>query len=151
MANRTSKQSSRKKSVQRINSRSKGAAGEREFIQLIKDYLGDDSNIKRNLEQTRSGGYDIEGVEGWAIEIKRYAVVREGNIKDWWQQTTDQAVASERKPALAYRQDHGSWKVKIPLGMLNGMFKGNELEWTTDMSVEAWCCIVREGYSSVLG
>ena len=49
------------------------------------------------------------------------------------------------KPALAYKQDYGSWRVKIPLRLLDSnLFNEDKLEWTTDMSVSAWCSIVRE-------
>jgi len=42
-----------------INSRNKGAAGEREVAKIIENLLG--LECKRNLDQWRSGGFDLEG------------------------------------------------------------------------------------------
>ena len=148
MENDTSVKQNGKKRLRTINSRNKGASAEREFIKLIKEQLGEAgkfNSIKRNLEQTRSGGHDITGVADWALEVKRYASVTDGRLKKWWEQTTTQAKEIQMKPALAYKQDYGSWKVKIPLRLLDSnLFNEDKLEWTTDMSVSAWCSIVRE-------
>lgn len=71
-----------------INSRAKGASAEREFAQLIHQHLGVD--LRRNLEQSRSGGHDLVAVgtdsvslalDAFAIEIKRYALVTPGLIR----------------------------------------------------------------------
>lgn len=119
-----------------IKSRRKGACGEREFINLLKDYLGD--GIERNLEQVRSGGSDVVGLDGWAIEIKRAA---KPTLTQWWDQAERQADG--KTPALAYRLDRQPWRVRVPLHVLNGM-AGRGLTWTTEMGVEAFCAVVRE-------
>lgn len=123
-------------------SRRKGATGEREFINLLKDYLGD-RTIARNLEQCRQGGSDVaEGEQkilaNWAIEIKRAA---KPTLSAWWDQAERQAEG--KTPALAYRLDRQPWRVRVPLHALNGM-AGQGLTWTTEMSVEAFCAVVRE-------
>ena len=57
-------------------SRTKGASAERELIKLLEDHLGDivhqqNLSLQRNLEQTRSGGHDVIGLDDIAIEVKR--------------------------------------------------------------------------------
>lgn len=130
----------------KINSRAKGAAGEREFIKEISGYLGEEAvaPLKRNLEQTRAGGHDIVGLDGWAIEIKRYRVVKEGDIARFWVQAVEQAQKVGRVPALAYREDHRSWRVRIPLKYLRAEMDWEGVEWTAEVSLEAFAAFVRE-------
>ena len=52
-----------------VNSRGKGKRGELEFVNYLRDELGE--GITRNLDQTRDGGRDILGVPGFCIEVKR--------------------------------------------------------------------------------
>lgn len=130
----------------KINSRAKGAAGEREFIKEISGYLGDEAvaPLKRNLEQTRAGGHDIVGLDGWAIEIKRYAVVKEGDIARFWEQAVEQAKKVGCTPALAYREDFKSWRVRIPLKYLRAEMDWEGVDWTAEVSLEAFAAFVRE-------
>lgn len=125
-----------------IKSRRKGARGELEFINLLKDYLGDDT-IRRNLEQTRDGGQDVLGVEGWAIEVKRAA---KPNLAAWWAQAVEQAK-DKGEPALAYRLDRKPWRVVVPLCVIERnmpSFGHTDMDYTVEMSVPAFCAIVRE-------
>ena len=71
-----------------VNGRAKGAAAEREFISLMREYCGEviDENVKRNLEQVRNGGHDIVGLGDWAVEVKRYKTAGDADIRDWWDQ-----------------------------------------------------------------
>lgn len=125
-----------------IKSRRKGAAGEREFINMLKDYLGDDT-IKRNLEQTRDGGQDALGIEGWALEVKRAA---EPKLAAWWAQAVEQAKG-RGEPALAYRLDRKPWRVIVPMCAFHPWmpsFGHEDLDFCIEMSVPAFCAIVRE-------
>lgn len=138
----------------KINSRAKGAAGEREFIKELGLWIGDDlvAPLKRNLEQTRTGGHDIVGLEGWAIEIKRYRVIKEGDIAKFWEQAIEQAQRIGAKPVLAYREDFRSWRVRMAMGdlMPDGLYLNNGVEWTAELSMEAFGSIVREQHSATL-
>lgn len=134
----------------RINSRAKGAAGEREFIKELGLHLGDQM-MKRNLEQTRVGGHDIVGLDGWAIEVKRYKAIKEGDIANFWEQAVEQAQRIGAKPVLAYREDFRSWRVRVPLWVLGGeSAKTGEgatwtgVAWTGEIGVEAFAWLVRE-------
>ena len=81
-----------------INSRTKGAAAEREVFALISECLG--IKVERNLVQTRDGGYDT-AVGGWALEVKRQEIL---HLPDWWRQCCEQAKNAELKPMLIYRK-----------------------------------------------
>lgn len=132
----------------KINSRAKGAAAEREFCKELALHLGDTlvEPLKRNLEQTRGGGHDITGLDGWAIEIKRYRVVKEGDLARFWEQAVEQANRVLARPVLAYREDFRSWRVRIPMPTLTGdaWHEKLGLDWTIEMSMSAFSHIVRE-------
>lgn len=131
----------------RINSRAKGAQAEREFIKELGLYLGDNAAtlLKRNLEQTRVGGHDIVGLDGWAIEIKRYRVIKEGDLARFWDQAVEQADRVGAKPVLAYREDFRSWRVRVPIWALIGEgMSWTGVDWTAEVGIEAFAMIVRE-------
>lgn len=136
-----------------INSRAKGAAGEREFCKVLTEYLGDvlTEPLKRNLEQTRNGGHDILGIEGFALEIKRYKRVKDGDIKQFWEQAVEQARRAGGLPALAYREDLQSWRVRFPMCVLNpDMTSTWDLDFTVEVGVEAFASVLREAHNATL-
>ncbi len=116
--------------------RSKGATGERELCRLLSEHL--DTVIVRNLEQSRSGGHDLTGVGGFALEVKRQEQL---SIGAWWQQALEQAERAGLKPALAYRQSRKPWKFIVRLqDIADNMTGGNVAE----VGLEAFCQLVRE-------
>ena len=123
------------------NSRNKGKGGERELARLLRDEMGFD--VTRNLNQTRDSGHDILGLEPFALEVKREQTIR---LPAWWRQAVSQAEAAGMKPALAYRLDRKGWRVRIPLdALIEGLGPVDDLEWTADISLAAFCAVVREG------
>jgi Holliday junction resolvase len=130
----------------KINSRAKGASAEREFIKELSEYLGDAllEPMKRNLEQTRKGGHDIVGLDGFAIEIKRYKRIKEGDIVKFWAQAVDQAKRVGAQPVLAYREDFCSWRVRIPWGFLMDEEWDEDVDFTIELSLKAFATLVRE-------
>ena len=147
-------QDSREIAAHRINSRAKGAAAEREFAALLLDLLG--VKLARNLEQSRSGGHDLEAVgddpaalalRRFAIECKRYAAIPPAMLAKFWEQAESQARRASRVPALAFRADRQEWRVVVPLSALNGEVYGEAwggIEWTAVLSVPAFCALVRD-------
>lgn len=137
----------------RVNSRRKGGDGEREFCRLVQEQLG--ARLVRNLEQSRSGGHDLEPVgddpaakalRRFAIEVKRHAEITPAKLAEFWKQAEEQAARASRMPVLAFRADRKDWAVMVPLSALNrnyGAWSG--VEWTASISVEAFCALVREG------
>lgn len=122
------------------NSRSKGKGGEQELAKLLREEMGFD--VKRNLNQTRDSGHDLLGLEPFAVEVKREKEIR---LPAWWRQAVAQAEAAGMQPALAYRMDRKGWRVRIPMAaMIGGLGPVDDLEWTADISLAAFCVVVRE-------
>jgi hypothetical protein len=97
-----------------LNSRSKGQRGEREVAAMLQQVLvrvlGEDAPVvKRNLDQWRSGGYDLVGVEGFAIEVKYQEKM---HLNKWWGQAVAQATGT-LMPVLFYRKNHQPWRVRM--------------------------------------
>lgn len=101
-------------------SRNKGQRGEREFIgilqRVIDEVFGEGVyELKRNLFQTREGGYDVTGLPEQydliAFEVKFQETL---NIESWWKQTVEQA--GDKAPVLAFRQSRKKWRI-----MINGL------------------------------
>ena len=119
--------------------RNKGAAGEREVAKILNDELG--IELVRNLEQTRNGGHDLIGLDGWAIEIKRQEQL---SINTWWKQTTDQAERAGAKPALFYRQSRKPWTVVVDANDISQDSFPVNRRHTIQMDVQCFCQLVRE-------
>lgn len=92
-----------------VNSRNKGAQFERDIIRELKDSLG--VNCKRNLEQWRSGGDDID-LPPYSIECKRRATIA---TYEWWQQACDSAERAKRIPILIMKADRKETLVVMDL------------------------------------
>jgi Holliday junction resolvase len=93
-----------------LNSKVKGANGERELAQLLTSWareIGIELDLIRNLEQVRSGGHDLLGVPGLATECKRVEVLA---VNTWWGQAQRQAREAGLQPLLAYRQNRKKWQ-----------------------------------------
>jgi Holliday junction resolvase len=122
-----------------INSRKKGQVGEREVIHILREELGIEAT--RNLDQWRDGGSDVLGLNGWSIEVKR---AKSPLIKQWWEQTCRQ-TGDHQLPCLWYRIDRKYWRVVIPIYAISREFHiSNDLEWTAEITPEAFCALVRE-------
>jgi len=137
-----------------INSRTKGASAEREFSNAIYEWAG--VRLVRNLQQSRSGGFDLivddkeagqvaDAYRGLAIEVKRHAAVTPALIKKFWQQAVAQASPKNLTPILAYRADRQDWQVITPLYLINAAMSRNlGLESTAVLSVIGFCNVVSE-------
>jgi len=90
-----------------INSRTKGAAAEREVFSIISQCTG--IKVERNLVQTRDGGYD-SAIGGWALEVKRQEIL---HLPEWWRQCCEQAKNAELKPMLIYRRSRQPWMARV--------------------------------------
>lgn len=133
----------------KINSRAKGKSGERELIGELKKLLPEDmtSELTRNLDQTRDGGHDILGLDGWALEVKRYAEVLPADLDRFWKQACEQAARNDgARPALCFREDRRAWRTVIhvsELGFLPTPERSDQYEETVEMSVELFAKLVQ--------
>ena len=116
--------------------RTKGATGERIVINMLKEHGFTDA--KRNLMQTAEGGYDIIGLEPFAIEIKKHKKL---NINAAWKQTTTQATG-DLIPVLIYHIPNTSkWLCKLPMSAVNETLSSDR---TVTIDFEDFIYIARE-------
>ena len=87
----------------------KGKSGEREAAKWLHKWLDLDSLPERNLDQTRSGGYDLVGVSPFAVEVKRCETL---NRIAWWKQVC-RATPDGFIPLVMFRQNRKQWRFLI--------------------------------------
>lgn len=110
----------------KINSRQKGAAGEREWAAFLRSY-----GIAAIRGQQHSGGHDSPDVKTgldhkFHFEVKRVEAL---NLDKAWEQARNDA-RSEQMPLIAHRRNGEAWKITLDandfLGLL-GHVKTSEL------------------------
>jgi hypothetical protein len=101
----------------RINSRAKGASGEREAALWLFEHTNLPAIPERNLEQVRSGGSDLLYVEPLCVEVKR---VENLSLTAWWNQVVKAAQQSPRNliPIVMFRKNRKPWEFLIPAALL---------------------------------
>ena len=122
--------------------RRKGATAERELAKILFDELG--IELKRNLDQTRDGGYDLVGLD-LAIEVKRRESESRGS---WWVDAVKKA--GKKIPVLAYRSNRRPWQFMLPLeAVIHGHhFSGNLVD-TATLYTSGFCYWVRENWDQL--
>lgn len=120
-------------------SRDKGKRGEKEAADLIRDITG--WNVKRRVRQLQ-GDSDLDvqdtPLDGWCIEVKRYAKATRSDIEGWWAQAVSEANAAGRRPVLLYRVDRDEWRaVWSPPGAW-----AHRYIWTQECNMHAWIEVV---------
>jgi len=100
-----------------MNSRAKGAAGERELSEFLRAHGYPDS--RRGQQRSGLDQDDvIGGPAGWHIECKR---VEKLNVWDAFEQAkTD---AGERQPMVAMRRNRSEWLAVVKLETLLGLVR----------------------------
>ena len=128
--------------------RNKGQSGEREAAALIRELTG--WHVRRRVRQ-HDGDADLEGVPGWAVEIKRHRTATRGGIARWWTQAVEQA--GDLLPLLLYRADRCEWRARWPLAVLMVQQRADYwrgIEWTADTTVQTWAAVARECVSGLV-
>ena len=93
--------------MMKINSRAKGARGEREWAQWLRDNLG----IEARRGQQFAGGTDspdVIGLEGSHAEVKR---VEKLNLSNAMAQAVRDC--GDNLPYVAHRKNGGDWMITI--------------------------------------
>ena len=117
----------------RINSRAKGAAGEREFAEWLFYHLKLKTKPTRNLEQVRLGGADIIDVPPFIFEVKR---CQQLDLRKWWIKLLKDSMDSEI-PVVAFRKNNHPWSFLISakyIGLEKGYIRLEEpefIKWIT--------------------
>lgn len=104
-----------------MNSRQKGAAGERELANVLKEY-----GYKARRGQQfcgANGDADVIGIEGLHIECKR---VEKLNIDNAYRQAAEDARDGET-PVVMHRKNGQKWKVTLSLEDFMKLWSGENL------------------------
>lgn len=114
--------------------KAKGATAERELAAVLAGWAweaGFKLSLERNLEQTRGGGFDLNGGPRLAIECKRVETLA---IPAWWAQAVRQA-GDDLIPFLAYRQNKKQWAFRIRVEIYHAGPDGSALiKYDADMT-----------------
>ena len=86
-------------------SRTKGQVGEREVALELSRLTG--QCIRRRVRNA-AGDSDLEGLNGWSVEVKRHRSASRSDLHTWWDQTVRQAQGL--RPLLVYRQNRDEWR-----------------------------------------
>lgn len=93
-----------------VNSREKGARGEREFAGLCR---ANGYDARRGQQYCGANGdADVIGLPGIHIEVKRYKKQLKGSIVGAMDQSRHDAKADER-PIVAHRKDDCRWLITM--------------------------------------
>jgi Holliday junction resolvase len=94
----------------KINSKAKGAKGERELSNKLKEY---GFNTRRGQQYCGANGdADVVGLPGIHIECKR---VEKLNIYDAVDQSKWDSTNTSKLPAVFHRKNNCEWLVTMPL------------------------------------
>lgn len=113
-----------------VNSRNKGACGERELANILKEY-GFASSKRGQQHCGADGSADVIGLHGIHIECKRVQAL---NIDKAMQQAKDDAMVRGDIPAVFHRknaskkigeEEKGKWKVTLSLEDFINMYKSS--------------------------
>lgn len=103
-----------------MNSRNKGAAGERELASVLRDY---GYSTRRGQQYSGANGdADVVGLPGIHIECKR---VEHLNIDNALSQSKRDARQGEI-PVVMHRKNHMPWKVTMLLDDWIRMYRGDK-------------------------
>jgi hypothetical protein len=132
--------------------RNKGKRGEREIADMFIELMikvekelwkkGHSDEVKRNTLQSDRGGYDLVGIPGLAIEVKRQETLQLG---PWWQQTLAQAKGA--MPVLIYRASRQPWRVRT---LAYVAVAGSGCYATSDISIDDFIKSYEIYYRSIL-
>ena len=104
-----------------INSRQKGANGERELSKVLR---GHGYDCRRGQQYSGSNGdADVVGLPGIHIECKRVEIL---NLYDAIAQSMRDARPDEL-PAVFHRKNHQEWLVTMPLDEWIKIYKNYEM------------------------
>lgn len=89
-----------------INSKKKGAKGEREFAKLCRE---EGYNVRRGQQYNGLEGEDVVGLPYMHVEVKR---VEKINIDNALEQSTKDAKEGQI-PIVAHRKNRTDWKITL--------------------------------------
>lgn len=124
-----------------VNSRNKGAGGEREVMAHLQPVLDrvcvatkcPQIVLQRNQDQRFAAKqYDIVGIPWMAFEVKRVENQQQHGIETWWEQVKA-ATRPGQIPVLFYRPNHHPWKVRLRIWVKAGKTRKVKCSVTMDL------------------
>jgi len=109
----------------KINSRAKGAQGEREFSRVCRDQGY--SEVRRGQQFSGLEGSDVVGLPGIHIEVKRVQAL---NIENAMIQSRRDAKENEM-PIVAHRKNNCKWLITMDANRWFSIYK----EWEAGMDL----------------
>lgn len=105
-----------------INILKKGKDGELELCKRLDPFFP--NTLKRNLNQTREGGADVDGCHPFVIEVKRVQDTCIGNKNKWWKQVCRATVHEDEISVVAYRPNKAPWRYLLSASLVNPILQG---------------------------
>jgi Holliday junction resolvase len=106
-----------------INSRQKGARGEREFAENLRA-LGFDARRGQQFSGSPDSPDVVTNIPGVHFEVKR---VERGSLYAWLAQAQKDAGAGQI-PVVAHRRNNGGWIAILPMGHLLELLRGRSAD-----------------------
>lgn len=110
-----------------------------EVAAIIRELTG--WEVKRRVRQ-HDGDSDLEGVTGWAIEVKNCATL---TLPAWWRQAVEQA-GDNLFPVLFYKVPRKGWRALWPISLIvtHDEERWDDMAYSCDTTIEAWTIVARE-------
>ena len=96
--------------MSKINSKRKGAVGEREVAHILQEHGYDARRTAQYCGNTGDAA-DVIGLDGFHIEVKRCETTK---IWDWIHQA-ERDHKAEEIPLVVFRKSHEEWQVSLSL------------------------------------
>jgi Holliday junction resolvase len=108
--------------IKRLNSRQKGASGEREFAKLLRDAGLEGARRGQQFSGSKdSPDVVCDALTGVHFEVKR---VQAGNLYDWLKQAIRDADG--KMPVVAHRKNQREWVAIVPMKDMIDLLKLRE-------------------------
>lgn len=124
-----------------INVVNKGKEGEREVVKLLQPMVNEvyasigqePPQMLRNQMQSAVGGFDLEGLNWLAVEVKRRETLE---FNSWWNQVL-KAAGTTREPIVIFRQNRCKWRVLMWTYVWTG--GQNHIKIRAEVSYDDFC------------
>jgi Holliday junction resolvase len=98
----------------KINSRQKGAVGEREFAELLRFHGWDARRGQQFSGGSESPDVVCQPLKDFHFEVKR---VEAGNLYKWMAQAKRDAMEGGKVPVVMHRRNREDWMAILPAGL----------------------------------